>query len=176
MVRYKATFLRALLQKTLHFTCGLETFFVVRWWGNGSRELKITHGAQERCTMKSAHPQTRGEFLRVFSHIACWLSHLSQNAFLSSVWRRNTSFPALPAVGETRNRQIRARKIGCSAFWRRRHFEVFCTKWLANHSKRFLRRHLLKSNADQKWARNFASGGEVHANVIACALGPTNGM
>ena len=52
----------------------------------------------------------------------------------------------------------------------------FCTKWVANHSKRFLRRHLLKSNADQKWARNFGSGGEVHANVIACALRPTNGM
>ena len=69
-----------------------------------------------------------------------------------------------------------SRNFGCGAFWRRRHFEVFCTKWLANHSKRFLRRHLLKSNADQKWARNFASGGEVHANVIACALRPTNGM
>ena len=104
------------LQKKLHFTCGLETFFVVRWWGNGSRELKIAHGAQERCTMKSAHPQTRGEFLRVFSQIACWLSHLSQNAFLSSVWRRNTPFPALPAVGETRNRQIRAGNFGCTAF------------------------------------------------------------
>ena len=153
-----------------------RNFFVVRWWGKWLQRVKEYPWGARRM-----HNEVRPS-VNPWRNSACLLTDcMCTSAFqpkrVSFVWwRRNKPFPLLPAVGGTRNRQIRARNFGCSAFWRRRHFEVFCTKWLANHSKRFLRRHLLKSNADQKWARNFASGGEVHANVIACALRPTNGM
>ena len=68
-----------------------------------------------------------------------------------------------------------SRNFGWSPFCRWKRFALFCSRRFANHSKSVLKCHLSKSNANQKWPRNFTSCGELHDNAIGCALGPTNG-
>ena len=165
-----------LLQKTLHFRFGLETFFVARWWS------KWLQGAKEylwgpRRMHNEARPFVNPQ------RISSWLLTDCMGTF--EFWPKLVSFVCvtkkLTFLASCSHWQDllppnSSWNFGWSAFCRRKRFALFCSRRFANHSKSVLKRHLSKSNANQKWPRNFTSCGELHDNAIGCALGPTNGM